>query len=348
MTRTVVLSSRARSVLRLALAVLAAALAAFALAPAPAEAYPLWDISILDGYVNGSTALVLDADGQPHLAYAALRSLKVAEWDGGAWQTTTVASSCVYESNDISLALRPDDDRAAVSFYDICTETVRVGIGVRTAGGWSWVVESLPAYTNNQYAGVTEAHSSAVAIDANSVVHLIFNEDTSVYYARRQGSWLLQEITDSAHHTFWDDVSVALDSTGRVHASFDNGTSRLTYAQQNGPSTWALEEVATAAGGGNSLALTGANMARIAFHDGATRSLKYAKRNPDHTWTVTTVEAPAADDPLGDAGQFPSLALDSAGNPHISYKYAYKYDDQEAAVKYAVWDGAAWQIEWVE
>ena len=59
MTRTVVLSSRARSVLRLALAVLAAALAAFALAPAPAEAYPLWDTSILDGYVNGSTALVL-------------------------------------------------------------------------------------------------------------------------------------------------------------------------------------------------------------------------------------------------------------------------------------------------
>jgi hypothetical protein len=42
-------------------------------------------------------------------------------------------------------------------------------------------------------------------------------------------------------------------------------------------------------------------------------------------------------------GEFPSIALDASGYPHISY-----YDGTNADLKYARWDGSAWRIETVD
>jgi len=102
-------------------------------------------------------------------------------------------------------------------------------------------------------------------------------------------------------------------------------------------SYWAIQVVDTAGDVGmdSSLALDGAGNPRISYFDFTNGDLKYAEylTSPNWTpsWRIQTV------DWAGSVGWNPSLALDSAGNPHISY-----YDWTNNLLKYAVRTGSTW------
>jgi hypothetical protein len=70
--------------------------------------------------------------------------------------------------------------------------------------------------------------------------------------------------------------------------------------------------------------------------------LIYARWNGS-AWVIETVESAM------DTGQDTSLALDGNGNPHIGYtKVTTSFPQVEYDLRYAHWDGSAWQLEVVE
>jgi hypothetical protein len=70
---------------------------------------------------------------------------------------------------------------------------------------------------------------------------------------------------------------------------------------------------------------------RISSYDATNKDLKVAAWT-GNTWSVQTADS------TGDAGEQTSPALDSEGNPHISY-------DADSGMRYAHWTGSSWAIE---
>lgn len=140
-------------------------------------------------------------------------------------------------------------------------------------------------------------------------------------------------------------TSLALDpTTGDPRISYyDFQNSDLKFAAWNG-SAWQNETVDTLGDVGyyTSLALdptTGDP--RISYYDGTNGDLKYASWNGS-ALQIETVDA------AGNVGAYTSLALDpTTGEPRIAYQDRTN-GSTDVDLKYAAWNGSAWQIETVD
>ncbi|PKL70924.1 MAG: hypothetical protein CVV30_01180, partial [Methanomicrobiales archaeon HGW-Methanomicrobiales-1] len=108
----------------------------------------------------------------------------------------------------------------------------------------------------------------------------------------------------------------------------------------------------------SSLALDSSGNPRISYYDESNKDLKYAAWDGTR-WIITTVDGTnykkgqkgcnwdgdygRNQDKSIKVGKYPSLALDSSGNPRISY-----YDESNKDLKYAAWDGTRWVITTVD
>ncbi|MFB3888040.1 MAG: 6-bladed beta-propeller [Candidatus Bathyarchaeia archaeon] len=168
-------------------------------------------------------------------------------------------------------------------------------------------------------------------------------------YAAWNGSaWTIQTLESGTPG--WQ--SLKLDSSGNPHISYCNpGVMDLKYAWMvdNG---WHYTTVDSEGnlGAGTSLALRNGNP-RIAYYDRAFFNassptyLKYAEgtfSGGSISWVISTIGF------LGANGNFgmnnPSLALDSAGNPHICYYNA----SGASCLQYTSWTGSQWFVETVD
>lgn len=133
-------------------------------------------------------------------------------------------------------------------------------------------------------------------------------------------------------------LSLALDSADHPHiAYFDTTNRHLKYASSTG-STWVTETVdsSNSVGYYASLVIDESDQPCIAYVDSPYQDVKYAKWN-GVSWTIESAHFIYIGF-MFHVGSL-SVALDSAGNPHVSF-----YDTMYDGVFYGSSDGSSWDV----
>jgi len=190
-------------------------------------------------------------------------------------------------------------------------------------------------------AAMMVGYGASLALDADGNPYIAYRDlgNSDIKYAYRDGSGWHTEIVDPGGGGY---TNLALDQDGYGHISFVSQDS-LIYAHQD-DTGWYTRTVdsQTASdgywGGINSLALDEDGYPHIGYYAVfidpdvmlERQNLRYAYQDVTGWYTQTV-------DSSGRVGNHPSLALDSAGNPHISYR-----DIDHQSLKYAYLDATGW------
>jgi hypothetical protein len=278
-----------------------------------------WYNTVVDAQagVGLHTSLALDGAGRPHISYQDGRELdlRYARWDGAGWEIVAVDTA-----GDVGASTAIGVDRAGwphISYYDATNQAVKYA--VRSAAGW--VIE--------QVAEIGPLTYTSLALDAAGAPHIAFYASSAdgssgeLGYASRTaaGVWQIKMVNssvDAGGH-----VSLALDAHDvPVISYYDFATPRVWVAY-HASEGWVTQVVAVTGGESHTaLTLDRAGMPLVAFYDSAAADLKIAR--PVNAaagaagarpagWVVTTVYQG------GDVGAYPSLRLDTAGRPWISF-----------------------------
>ncbi|KPK64929.1 MAG: hypothetical protein AMK73_04485 [Planctomycetes bacterium SM23_32] len=199
--------------------------------------------------------------------------------------------------------------------------------------GGSWTVDSTGSV----------GYFSSLALDSSGSPHISYFDWATDYWDLKcvywdgdsweglGGSWVVDSEGMVGYET-----SLALDSNGYPHISYNDATNdNLKCARWTG-SSWDIGDVAGvgwALAGDTSLALDSSGHEHISYYDDADGDLSYAEWTGS-SWVIRDV-------PDWTAGGYNSLALDSTGNVHIAYW-------GDGKVKHAVWNGSSWQIDVVD
>jgi hypothetical protein len=186
---------------------------------------------------------------------------------------------------------------------------------------------------------------SSLELDSSGNPHISYYDETNfdLKYANFNGSiWNTQTIDSIGNVGKYS--SLGLDVSGNPHISYeDNSSGNLKYAAFNG--FWDIQTVD--ADGFNrmytSIAIDSSRNGHISYHDDTHNSggpsLRYASFTGS-VWDVPIVDTGSSE---RDVGRWSSLALDSSGNPHISY-----FEDRNEDLMYAGSNDSSWDIQTVD
>jgi len=213
-----------------------------------------------------------------------------------------------------------------------------------TASAAAWQVRAIDNTAMGQF--------SSLKIDAEGNAHVAYVLDTSDHLLRygfwdhATDRWFTMTVAKGAEF-----CSLALDSKQHPHISYvDYGTqvgAKVRYAHWDG-AAWKTEgigpDTAGAIGFFTSIALNKDDHPIISYYDYAGPGGVFILRLRTYAWNGRYWEARTADPEYG-SGKFNSIAIDSAGNPHVAYA---NVGVMHASLRYASWKGRQWNVEWVE
>jgi subtilisin family serine protease len=161
------------------------------------------------------------------------------------------------------------------------------------------------------------------------------------------GVWTAETIDSVGEVGTW--IGMVTDTSGYPHISYGDYTKKdIKYTYWTG-TAWEIETLPNkgSAYRWTSIAMdTGGDIHMAYFHDSG-KDLMYARRAASGGWSVETVDT---GDVKGygkpSAGNWNSIVVDTAGNPHISYRDG--YDNTPGSLKYAVKSGNQWTIQIVD
>lgn len=287
---------------------------------------------------GATTSLVLDSDGNLHLAYLtrdakvyyALRPAGATKWFSLLLLESTHANTNVYPKLAVD---KNDIPHLCVSFGILEYVTLR---------NREWVRQQI-----DPGSGTISYHCS-IAVSPDGVPHVGWYHEflpggTQYSHFRHadleDGVWMVRSV-DGGIAGKWS--SMAVDGKGFPHATYSQFVhgGDMDYAAWDG-TNWVLTTVDSShnnssyRGFDNDLVLWPDGSAHISYFDG--RTLKYAEQN-QQKWNIEKVGVVASGHDV--YGGSTTLLRDSHGNPHIFY-------GDFGALRHAFRDGKQWHIETV-
>jgi len=297
-----------------------------------------WISETVDVEGGWDSYIALDSNDRPHIAYRdALgfsgTALKYAHWNGSAWQIDTVEDlASTISSRNTTLALDGDDQpHISYSLSDSGDDPDYLYHAYLDGGAWATETVKTARYIGENALALNSVGNPRI------IYYAIDDNAGRLDYAWWDGSqW--QNETLITFENLVGALSLALDGDDVPHASYYLSVdSSMHYAHRNG--TWQFETVESglnlAMGEIASLALDGAGQPHLLYLlDNAV--LKYAYRAGD-TWQTESIAEG------GDPGRYSSMVLDQEERPCVIY-----VDQDRMQLRYAAWDGSAWQIQAVD
>jgi PKD repeat protein len=264
---------------------------------------------------------------------------------GGTWNSTIIDTNGMYNSITIDKSGYPH-----IAYYQTGnseTDNPKLKYTYKDKTGWhKEIVDSVAAGAGFYV---------SLALDSLNYPHLVYGEvfgpdstDKLKYAYKDANGWHIIILTENSYISYIN--MVLYKDQPRIsfyNDSANNGLGELQYMYKSS-TNWVIENVTPKSSGGrwNSLAIDSTGNPRISYYDiysGPVQgSLRYAERTSEGVWKTAIVDGNMID--KLNVGMWNSIALDTLGNPHISYNVN---SGGGGSLKYAYWNGTQWITETV-
>jgi len=325
-----------------------------------------WAFEIVDEAASVTlSSIVVDGAGNPHICYVdeGEMKLKYAVKSAGSWTLETVAS--VFYSNRPTLSL-DQSGNPHIGYEDALDSSFLWDRAVRYAvrSGGAWVVETVDMLVDPYpFPGRLQV---LLALDTSGNPHICYTSRDAFgapqelqYAVKSTGTWAIETVESPSMGIEYLRPSLALDGSGNPHIVYSHlqlipdpyvpDEAWLQYAVKSGGS-WVTESVDSAnyfASG--SIVVDGSGNVHIIYVRGSELEGDYDRMEimrlvkSGGSWLMESVPG------LGDAGKYVSLALDTLGNPCLSYRDGVVCgSDERGDLKYAAKSGESWVTQVVD